>query len=376
MRVVRLLVPVVMLCLASTAVPEARQGQAVPLARTGWDALNAGRVSEATTAFDAALKLAPQQPTLLLGAGLRRVSRRRERRRRLLLDALAIEPGLSGSIAGARGRAALPAGDIDGAIDTYEHALVHAPGHPRLVQQLEAWRKEAESSQRLPSPAGQSLHSPVRRPGGSPPRRPRGPFSKCVSPRRDGALHLSLRRDHRRPVHAEQFHDITQSPDWAGGAYDGRIRVPVQGASRRPGRIERVLTHEFTHALVHSIAPQRCAVLARRRPCRPVRGQRTGAQRRAQYAARRCRCSRCRGWNSFATLSAARRHARVRPERCRRATRCSNRRARGDCQPARGYRQRRAVSRRRSSARCSSPTPTSRSGSAPDPRRYDLLASS
>ena len=71
----RLLVLVVVLCLASTAVPEARQGQAVPLARRGWDALNAGRVSEATTAFDAALKLAPQQPTLLLGAGLRRVSR-------------------------------------------------------------------------------------------------------------------------------------------------------------------------------------------------------------------------------------------------------------------------------------------------------------
>ena len=52
----------------------------------------------------------------------------------------------------------------------------------------------------------------------------------------------------------EQFHDITQSPEWAGGAYDGRIRVPVQGALADPAEFERVLTHEFTHALVHSVA--------------------------------------------------------------------------------------------------------------------------
>ena len=115
----RLLVPVVMLCLASTAVPEARQGQAVPLARTGWDALNAGRVSEATTAFDAALKLAPQQPTLLLGAGIAaRLAGREDDARRLLLDALAIEPGLTEASL-VLGAVLYQAGDVDGAIDTY-----------------------------------------------------------------------------------------------------------------------------------------------------------------------------------------------------------------------------------------------------------------
>ena len=66
----RHLVAVAVFCLAATALPQARQGQAVPLARSGWDALNAGRVPEAASAFDAALKLAPQQPTLLLGAGI------------------------------------------------------------------------------------------------------------------------------------------------------------------------------------------------------------------------------------------------------------------------------------------------------------------
>ena len=52
----------------------------------------------------------------------------------------------------------------------------------------------------------------------------------------------------------EQFRDVTQSPAWAGGAFDGRIRVPVQGALQNIAEFERVLTHELTHAFVRSIA--------------------------------------------------------------------------------------------------------------------------
>ena len=54
----------------------------------------------------------------------------------------------------------------------------------------------------------------------------------------------------------EQFRDITRSPGWAAAAYDGRIRVPVRGALTNPEELDRVLTHEFTHALVQSIAPR------------------------------------------------------------------------------------------------------------------------
>jgi hypothetical protein len=54
----------------------------------------------------------------------------------------------------------------------------------------------------------------------------------------------------------QQFRDITRSPDWAAAVYDGRIRVPMRGALKRPEELERVLAHEFTHALVRSIAPR------------------------------------------------------------------------------------------------------------------------
>jgi len=54
----------------------------------------------------------------------------------------------------------------------------------------------------------------------------------------------------------EQFRDITRSPAWAGGVFDGKIRVPMRGALNDPRQLEKVLAHEFTHALVKSLAPR------------------------------------------------------------------------------------------------------------------------
>jgi hypothetical protein len=54
----------------------------------------------------------------------------------------------------------------------------------------------------------------------------------------------------------EQFTDITRSPRWAAGAYDGIIRVPMRGALNEREELDRVLAHEFSHALTHVLAPR------------------------------------------------------------------------------------------------------------------------
>ena len=52
----------------------------------------------------------------------------------------------------------------------------------------------------------------------------------------------------------EQFRDITRSPQWAAAAYDGIIRVPMRGAGEKGEDLDRVLAHEFSHALIRSLA--------------------------------------------------------------------------------------------------------------------------
>jgi tetratricopeptide (TPR) repeat protein len=51
----------------------------------------------------------------------------------------------------------------------------------------------------------------------------------------------------------KDFFDITQTPSWTAGYYDGKIRIPVRGAERQPEALRRILFHEYTHAVVRSI---------------------------------------------------------------------------------------------------------------------------
>ena len=245
------------LLLLSLTAPLAQQRSAAQLTKAGWDALNSGRIRDAAVAFDEALKIAPQQPPVLLGAGVTaHLQGRAEDARRLLIDALKLDPSMT-QAALLLGNVLYQSGDIDGAIDVYQQALARAPNHPRLTAQLEAWRKEAA----LHSGFGRKLgdHFTVLF---------EGPAEAALADRAVQILESAYWRIgtglYTYPTDVitvvlytrEQFRDITQSPDWAGGAFDGRIRVPVQGALQNRAEFERVLSHEFTHALIQSLAPR------------------------------------------------------------------------------------------------------------------------
>ncbi len=53
------------------------------------------------------------------------------------------------------------------------------------------------------------------------------------------------------------FFDVTRAPGWAGGLYDGKIRLPVGGLSGPNDILKNVIFHEFTHALISEIT-QKC----------------------------------------------------------------------------------------------------------------------
>lgn len=54
-------------------------------------------------------------------------------------------------------------------------------------------------------------------------------------------------------VYAERdWRLATQAPDWAGGLFDGRVRVPAQGLTGVTPQLLAVLKHEMTHAFVHT----------------------------------------------------------------------------------------------------------------------------
>ena len=48
----------------------------------------------------------------------------------------------------------------------------------------------------------------------------------------------------------EAFEDVTDSPRWVGGLFDGQIRVPIGGLTRLTQAARGVFTHELTHCIV------------------------------------------------------------------------------------------------------------------------------
>jgi len=58
----------------------------------------------------------------------------------------------------------------------------------------------------------------------------------------------------------KQFSEVTQSPAWAEAIFDGKIRLPVQGLTDRSRVLERLIYHEFTHALVHEAGGKRAPI--------------------------------------------------------------------------------------------------------------------
>ncbi len=52
----------------------------------------------------------------------------------------------------------------------------------------------------------------------------------------------------------EQFQGLTDSPGWATGLYDGKIRLSIGGLTQIDAPVKALLAHEFMHVAVHELA--------------------------------------------------------------------------------------------------------------------------
>jgi tetratricopeptide (TPR) repeat protein len=224
------------------------------LAAAGWAAIEERRFEEALDAFTEAAGPTRNDPNLSLGAGLAAFMLGLDGEARTWLErALTLAPRNTDA-ALLLGELHYRAGRVGEAVDVYEAAIEHAPGEPVFRNKLEQWRKDA--AVRAGSYESRGAHFSVLF---------QGPADEMMARRaveileeaywRVGAM-FGTYPSRAIPVvlyTEEQFRDVTRSPAWAAGAYDGTIRVPTRGAAEHPDELERVLVHEFVHSVVASI---------------------------------------------------------------------------------------------------------------------------
>ena len=226
------------------------------LAKDGATALNERRFDDALAAFTAAAAQLPNDGNMALGAGLAAfMLGRAGDAETWLVRALKLQPNLTqASIV--LGEQQHRSGRLEEAIATYEAALKLAPKADtgQLEDRLAAWRKERQLVGRFSR--SQGTHFTVLFEG------PADEFlaRRIVDHLESAYLRVgeSLRAYPTQTIivvlyTTQQFQDVTRMPAWSGASYDGRIHVPVRGALQQMDPLDRVLTHEFVHAVVANI---------------------------------------------------------------------------------------------------------------------------
>ena len=226
------------------------------LERAGWDALARNQPREAANAFREAIARDPRNADLHLGAGTAAFLERRDADARAALErALELNPTLT-SARELLGLVLYRSGDVPAAIRAFER-LPNTPEYEPARTRLERWRREADLHSRMTSVAGAWFT--VSFEGDADAELAARALASIE--RAADRIGLVLSTYPSQPISvvlytSEQFRDITRAPIWAGGAYDGTVRVPMRGALANPQELDRVLAHEYTHALVHSLAPR------------------------------------------------------------------------------------------------------------------------
>jgi tetratricopeptide repeat protein len=226
-------------------------------ARTGWEAIQRGDGEKAASAFRQVLAANPRDARALTGAGMAaHLLGRDDDAVSSLKRAVQVDPEYAYAHF-LLGQVAYSQGDLDLAIKSFERVVKIAPGDPGIYKQLEDWKKEA------------ALHETfTARPAARFTVMFEGPAQQVIADRVSSMLDAAYGRVGRtlntypiEPVTAilytqQQFRDITKSPAWAAAAYDGRIRIPVMGALTNAAELDRIVTHEFVHAVIHQTYPR------------------------------------------------------------------------------------------------------------------------
>jgi len=224
---------------------------AVALARSGTTAIENQRFGEALKAFTRAASLQPGDASHCFGAGVAAFMLGQSDVAQVRFEcALALKPTyLQASVW--LGDLHYRAGRLQEAIAIYEAAGQRSPGARELQEPLALWRQELDLQSRFHEV--RTDHFTVLFEAATD-----EPLARAAVARLEAAYWRVGNTLGVYPTHPitvvlytrEQFSDITKLAAWSVAAYDGRIRVPLSGALAQPEELDRVLSHEFVHAVV------------------------------------------------------------------------------------------------------------------------------
>ncbi len=157
------------------------------------------------------------------------------------------------------GRVYYDSGDLEKALAAWDGALTIEPGNKPIRDMVEKARRELAVESRMEK--GYSSMFVISYDEGT-----RSDLADAVLDALESAYNrvgydLSYYPTTRVPVilyNKKDYRIVTAGPEWSGGLYDGKVRLPIGGAKEITPVLRGVLSHEYTHVVVGELTKGNC----------------------------------------------------------------------------------------------------------------------
>jgi tetratricopeptide (TPR) repeat protein len=149
------------------------------------------------------------------------------------------------------GKISYDTGDLPGALNLWRQALEKEPGNKEIRGIIEKAERELPVESRMDR--GYSSMFDLSFDAELPPGLSSEVLDALESAYNSVGADLGIFPTTRIPVLLYTKSDyslVTAGPDWSGGLYDGKIRLPVGGISKVSKQLRAVIFHEYTHVLI------------------------------------------------------------------------------------------------------------------------------
>jgi tetratricopeptide (TPR) repeat protein len=157
------------------------------------------------------------------------------------------------------GRVYYDTGDLTKALEAWDRALTLEPGNKAVIEAAAKARREAAVESRMNK--GYSSMFVISHDEGT-----KSDLADAVLDVLESAYNrvgsdLAYYPVVRVPVilyTKKDYRVLTAGPEWSGGLYDGKVRLPIGGARELTPVLRGVLLHEYTHVVVGELAKGNC----------------------------------------------------------------------------------------------------------------------
>ena len=217
------------------------------------------KFDEAAENFDRAMKHFPESLDFAIMRGIALYSGKRLDEAAIVLEQTRNVIGDNAVIFYYLGRIRYDTGNLTDAIDLLGKALILDPENKGIAELLEKARRQLPTESRMKKEVGAKFV--ISYDEGS-----KSDIADEVLKVLDTAYNRVGSDLFHYPVATipvilytrQEYQIATESPEWSGGQYDGKIRLPIGGMSKINRILRRVLTHEYTHVVVGELTRNNC----------------------------------------------------------------------------------------------------------------------